>query len=126
MSYGKVDYSNPSVKFNNDITVDVKVSVTNTSDITTVETVQVYVSAPGAGKDAPLQQLAAFKRVEIQPNASVDVTFKIDADRLKTVEEDGSSKLRKGVYKFAIGGAAPSNRTKELGVSVVEKEVTIK
>ena len=126
LSYGKVDYSNPSVKFNNDLTVDVKVSVTNTSDITTVETVQVYVSAPGAGKDAPLQQLAAFKRVEIQPNASVDVTFKIDVDRLKTVEEDGSSKLRKGVYKFSIGGAAPSNRTKELGVSVVEKEVTIK
>ncbi len=126
LSYGKVSYSSPSVVWNKNQTATVKVSVTNNSAIKTTETVQVYVSAPGAGKDAPLQQLVAFKRVELNANATAEVSFTIDAAQLKTVEADGSSKLRKGVYKFSIGGAAPSNRTKELGVSVVEKEVTIK
>ncbi|MBO4372836.1 MAG: glycoside hydrolase family 3 C-terminal domain-containing protein, partial [Bacteroidales bacterium] len=126
LNYSKIEYSNVSVVWNNNLTATVKVSVTNNSAIKTTETVQVYVSAPGAGKDAPLQQLAAFKRVDLNANATAEVSFTIDAAQLKTVEADGSSKLRKGVYKFAIGGAAPSNRTKELGVSVVEKEVTIK
>ena len=99
--------------------------VSNSSNVTTVETVQVYVSAPGAGQTAPIQQLAAFKRVEIKPNASVEVSFNIDADRLNTVEEDGTSKLRKGVYRISIGGAAPSNRTTQLGVGMVETEVKL-
>ena len=97
--------------------------MSNSSDVATIETVQVYVSAPGAGQTAPIQQLAAFKRVEVKPNASVEVSFNIDADRLKTVEEDGASKLRKGVYRIAIGGAAPSYRITQLGVGMVETEV---
>ncbi|MBO4371979.1 MAG: glycoside hydrolase family 3 C-terminal domain-containing protein, partial [Bacteroidales bacterium] len=123
LSYGKISYSEPSAVKNKDNSTTVKVKVSNNSDITTVETVQVYVSAPGAGQTAPIQQLAAFKRVEIKPNSSVDVSFNIPVERLKTVEEDGSLKLRKGTYKFAIGGAAPSNRTTQLGVGIVEKEV---
>ena len=81
------------------------------------------MSVPGAGKDAPLQQLAAFKRVEIKANATVEVSLMIDGVRLKTVEADGTSKLRKGVYTFIIGGAAPSERTTQLGVPLVKTEV---
>ena len=123
LSYGKVSYSNPSAVKNKDNSATVRVKVSNNSDIATVETVQVYVSAPGAGQSAPIQQLAAFKRVEIKPNSSVDVSFDIAADRIKTVEADGTSKLRKGVFTFTIGGAAPSERTTQLGVSLVKTEV---
>ncbi|MBP5367151.1 MAG: glycoside hydrolase family 3 C-terminal domain-containing protein [Bacteroidales bacterium] len=123
LSYGKISYSEPSAVKNKDNSTTVKVKVSNSSNVTTVETVQVYVSAPGAGQTAPIQQLAAFKRVEVKPNSSVDVSFTIPVERLKTVEEDGSLKLRKGTYKFTIGGAAPSNRTTQLGVGIVEKEV---
>ena len=126
LSYGKVSYTNPSAVMNNDLTLEVKTFVTNSSDKLTNETLQVYVSVPGAGKDAPREQLAAFKRVELKPNSTTEVVLKIDAERLKTVEEDGSLRLRSGVYKVFIGGAAPSKRTKDLGVSVVETEVKIK
>ena len=126
LSYGKISYANPSAVWNNDLTAEVKVFVTNSSEVLTEETVQVYVSVPNAGQDAPIQQLAAFKRIEVQPHSTTEVSFKINADRLKTVEEDGSQKLRSGVYKFSIGGAAPSKRTKELGVSIVETEIQIK
>ncbi len=126
LSYSKVTYSSPSVVWNKDKTATVKVSVSNNSNMTALEVVQVYVSAPGAGKDAPLQQLAAYRRVDLPPNATQEVTFTIDADQMQTVEADGSSKLRKGSYKFAIGGAAPSQRTTELGIDVVEATVNVK
>ena len=123
LSYGNISYSEPSAVKNKDNSTAIKVKVSNSSNVTTVETVQVYVSAPGAGQTAPIQQLAAFKRVEVKPNSSVDVSFTIPVERVKTVEEDGSLKLRKGTYKFTIGGAAPSKRTSQLGVGMVEKEV---
>ncbi|MBO4772580.1 MAG: glycoside hydrolase family 3 C-terminal domain-containing protein [Bacteroidales bacterium] len=126
LSYSKVDYSNLSAVWNKDKTLSVKVSVSNTSNIKTTETVQVYISAPGAGENAPLQQLAAFRRVEILPGQTTEASFEIPADRLMTVEEDGTSKLRSGNYTITAAGAAPSSRTQELGVGSVSTVIKVK
>ena len=126
LSYSKVEYSNLTASWNKNKTLSVKVSVDNKSNISTTETVQIYVSAPGAGETAPLQQLSAFKRVEIQPGQTKEISCEIPADRLMTVEEDGSSKLRPGNYTITAAGAAPSKRTEELGVGSVEAIVKVK
>ena len=125
LSYGRIDYSGLSVKADKKSGATVNVRLTNPSKWDVVETAQVYVSAPGAGTTAPLQQLASFKRVKVAAGSSVDVSFDIALEQLTTVQEDGSSKLVSGDYTFTVGGAAPSARTSDLAISQVSAKVKL-
>ena len=125
LSYARIDYNKLDVKLDPDRGVVVKATLANASDRSACETVQVYVSAPGAGTTAPLQQLAAFQRVELAPHSSQEVTFVLEPEPVKTVEADGSKRLRRGEYTITVAGAAPSARTAELGVGSLSAKVTL-
>lgn len=124
LSYGKVEYTDASAVLNGS-EVTVKATLANKSDIPVEETVQVYASAPGAGVTAPFSQLVGFKRVEVSPRSSVSVELSIPCQYVETVQEDGSSKLLSGEYTFHVGGAAPSARTRQLGISIAEARLSI-
>jgi len=124
LSYGRADYSNLQVKADSKhALVTIKLSNPSTWDI--AETVQVYVSAPGAGTTAPFQQLAAFKRVQLTAGASTEVLLEVPVDRMMTVQEDGSRKLLKGEYTITVSSAAPSSRNAELGVSALTAKIKL-
>ena len=126
LSYGHVDYSNLQVtKADRKEGVTLTLTLTNRGDRTIDETPQVYITAPGAGTTAPLQQLAAFQRVNVAPGASAEVQFTIPAERLMTVQEDGSRKLLKGDYTITVSSAAPSSRNAALGVRAVSTLVKL-
>ena len=126
LSYGHVDYSNLQItKADHKEGVTLTLTLTNRGDRTIDETPQVYVSAPGAGTTAPLQQLAAFQRVSVAPGASAEVQFSIPVDRMTTVQEDGSRKLVRGTYTITVSSAAPSPRSATLGVSAVSAQVKL-
>ena len=115
LSYGHVDYS--GLRVNADKKgMTVNVTLTNPSDRDIVETPQLYLSAPGAGATAPLQQLVAFQRVTLRAGESKEVTFSVLPERMQTVQADGSSRLLRGEYTVTVAAAAPSQRTSELGV----------
>lgn len=115
LSYGHVDYS--GLRVNADKKgMTVNVTLTNPSDRDIVETPQLYLSAPGAGATAPLQQLVAFQRVTLRAGESKEVTFSVLPERMQTVQADGSSRLLRGEYIVTVAAAAPSQRTSELGV----------
>jgi beta-glucosidase len=119
LSYGLLKYKALKVRADRNSGAQLTVTIENTSAWEIVETVQTYVSAPGAGTTAPLQQLAAFQHVTLAPRQTVDVTLHIAPERLMTVGEDGLCRLLKGEYTFTVGGAAPSERTAALGVSTI-------
>lgn len=119
LSYSKISYSDARIinpKHKGKDTVHVQVKLNNNSDRFAEEVAQVYVSAPGAGKNTPISSLVGFKRVKLAPKSSVIVDFYVRPDQLKMVQEDGSFKLLKGDYVIAISGAAPGKRSDELGV----------
>ncbi len=89
----------------------------NTGSKAVDEVAQVYLSVPGAGTTAALASLVAFKRIGLQPGEQQLVSFDIPFDRLLTVQEDGTAQLLKGNYTITVGGAAPGERTKALGIS---------
>ena len=126
LSYGKVEYGDLKVIANKKTGATVSVTLTNNSSWSVTEIPQVYVSAPGAGVSAPLQQLASFQRVTVEPGKSVEVSFDVPVERLMTVQEDGSSKLVRGEYVFTVANAAPSMRNEALGVSVLSAKVKMK
>ena len=122
LSYGKVGYSNAAIvgKYKKGQPLTVEVTVSNEGKWDVDEVAQAYLSAPGAGTTAPISQLVAFQRVSIPAGQSQKVTFTIPADRLKTVQADGTQKLTKGKYTLTVAGAAPGQRTDELGISKTE------
>ena len=125
LSYGKLDYESIDAQIFTNMTLHLKVRVVNNSDFAVLETVQVYISVPGAGVDAPLRQLAAFKQVEINPMVDMLIEFDIEPERFKTVEEDGTQQLRKGEYTVTVAAAAPCKRSDQLGVQKLEAKFTI-
>jgi beta-glucosidase len=125
LSYGRVDYQNLQVKGNKKQGVQLTVTLSNPSDWTVTETVQTYVSAPGAGTTAPLQQLAAFQRVTLAPHQRQDVTFQLSPDCLMTVGDDGKSRLLKGEYVITVAGAAPGTRTTALAVPTLSARLKL-
>ena len=88
----------------------------NTGSKAVDEVAQVYLSVPGAGTTAALASLVAFKRISLQPGEQQLVSFDIPFDRLLTVQENGTAQLLKGNYAITVGGAAPGERTKALGI----------
>ena len=125
LHYGKVIYSSLRVKASKK-GAEVKVLLTNPSQWDITETAQLYVSAPGAGVSAPLEQLVGFERVNLPAGQSVDVTFNVAPEQMMTVGEDGVSRLTRGMYKFTVGGAAPSTRTQQLEVPMESIELRVK
>ena len=119
LSYGKVAYGNATVTKlpTKHSPMTVSVDLSNDGNMPIDEVVQVYLSTPSAGVTSPIESLVAFKRVKIAPHATVATDFEIPIERLETVQEDGTSKLLKGEYRVMISGAAPCNRSEELGVS---------
>ena len=125
LSYGHVDYTDMQVKADRKAGVTLSLTLTNNSDHAVSETPQVYISAPGAGTTAPLQQLVAFSRVTVEPGQTLSTRFDIPAERLMTVQEDGSRKLLKGEYTVTVASAAPSPRSQALGVQALSAKVKL-
>jgi len=117
LHYGNVVYSALQTEASRKAGVTLRFTLSNNSDYDITETPQVYVSAPGAGHTAPLQQLAAFRRVAVPAKGSLEVDFTIPTERLLTVQADGSSRFEKGEYTITVSSAAPSPRSEALGVS---------
>jgi beta-glucosidase len=118
LSYGEVSYSGARLmgQPSKGKALRAAVTVKNTGSMAVQEVVQAYLTAPGAGTKSPLQQLVGFRRVEIAPGEETTVELEIPAEQLLTVQEDGSSRLVKGRYRLTIGGAAPCQRSTELGI----------
>ena len=119
LTYSEVSYANAKIlnkRFKGKETLKVEVSLTNSSDIPVEEVAQVYVSTPASGKGFALSSLVNFKRVTIAANETKTIAFNMSPELLKTIQEDGSSKLLKGEYTLTVSGAAPGKRTEELNV----------
>lgn len=124
LSYSQVQYANAAVTApaRKDAPLQVEAQLTNTGKRAVDEVAQVYLQTPTAGVSSPQSSLVAFRRVHLEPQQSLTVAFEIPADQLKTVQADGSARLLKGRYHVVVGGAAPMERTKALGVSTSSAE----
>ncbi len=81
LSYTTFEYSDYEVTVNDDHTIDVSVTVTNTGDVEGDEIVQVYLGAAEVPEGVQMaeKQLAAFARIEdIEPGESKTATMQIN------------------------------------------------
>ena len=78
LSYATFDVHDATVAKTGPRTAEVTVTVTNTSDVASAETVQVYVAPPKAKVARPVHELKGFAKVALEPGESKNVTIALD------------------------------------------------
>jgi beta-glucosidase len=108
--YGEVTLS--SGQFTDPLHVEL--DITNTGNVAGKEVVQLYISAPGAGKDRPVRELKAFTKTRLlDPGESQRVTFTIDLMSLCSFDEGTSSWIAPaGTYEVQVGASSGDIRQK--------------
>ncbi|MEL4307734.1 glycoside hydrolase family 3 C-terminal domain-containing protein [Joostella sp. CR20] len=116
-SYDKIDIS--SETFAKDEEIAVKVTVSNTGDRDGEEVIQLYVKHLNSKIERPIQELKAFKRVEISKGETKTVSLTLRAKDLEYWNtEKQRFELEPEQIEILVGGASDA--------TVLKKQISIK
>ena len=113
--YEELKLSKSTISNNESLTATVTVS--NTGKMLGEEVIQLYVSHPNAGNDAPIMALKNFKKISLAPGDRKTVQFVITPEMLNLINDAGQSVFVKGALKIMVGGSTPTERSKALGAA---------
>ncbi|MCF0106498.1 MAG: beta-glucosidase BglX [Holdemanella sp.] len=106
LSYHKARYSNlvlDTDKMSKDSTIHVSVDVTNESDVAGIETVQLYIRDLVGSVVRPILELKGFKKVQLQPHETVNVSFEITEEMLRFYTRSMKYESEPGDFKVFVG-----------------------
>ena len=105
LSYTTFEYSGFELAetLDKDKPLKVKVTVTNTGSVEGDEVVQVYIHDELASVVRPLKQLAAFKRVSLEPGESREVELEIPYRQFGLWDKDMHFGVEEGWFEVWIG-----------------------
>ena len=81
----------------------VSCQVTNTGSLRGTEVVQLYFTDPYASMLRPVQELAGFARVELEPGACKTVVFTLSPSQTAFLTEDMRWKVESGLIELKVG-----------------------
>lgn len=89
----------------------VRVSVTNTGQVSGEEVVQLYVSDPVCSVERPVKELKSFAKIVLDPGETKTVEFRMDTESFKFFDEQTHSwKAEKGDFEILVGSASDDIR----------------
>ena len=110
LSYAKFKYGRPSLSddlLTESSPVTIRVEVSNTSDRSGKETIQLYLVFPEARTGRPPKQLLDFAKHEIAPGETVCVAFEVRYKDLLTYDSEAHQWcLEQSKFQLAVGGAS--------------------
>ena len=87
-------------------TVTISVELTNRSTVAADEVVQLYVRDLVASITRPVKELKGFRRLRLEPGASVTVDFELHTDDLAFFGRDMKTTVEPGEFHAWIGGSS--------------------
>ncbi|WP_094546033.1 glycoside hydrolase family 3 C-terminal domain-containing protein [Petroclostridium xylanilyticum] len=117
LSYTRFKYTNLRIDkevINIGELVQVSVEVENVGDCVGDEIVQLYLKDMDASVDIPNYQLQGFKRITLEPNEKIKVTFTVSPRQMALINEDGKCILEPGDFRVYVGGSQPDSRSEKL------------
>jgi beta-glucosidase len=87
--------------------VHLSVRVTNTGSMAGDEVVQVYVSRLHAPVPVPIRSLAGFRRIHLEPGASVRVRLTLEPGAFSLVDSSMHTVIPPGRFSIFVGGGQP-------------------
>ena len=121
IKFSDLNFSDDIFKIGNSMTVSLQVE--NISDKYTEEVIQMYITQPDSNYINPKFSLKQFKRIFLGPREKKNITFLLTSQMLESFDANGNSKLRTGTYKITIGNSSPGIRSKQLGATLLSKEL---
>ncbi|AMR33594.1 glycosyl hydrolase [Mucilaginibacter sp. PAMC 26640] len=103
-TFGYEAASKLKTQYKNTDTISVAYKLTNTGKLNGTETAQAYIVYP-KNPDLPIQELKSFKKVQLKPAESNQITFKIAASELQKWDaKEHKFKMYPGEYAIKVGG----------------------
>jgi beta-glucosidase len=93
--------------------LEVSVDVRNVGRIAGDEVVQLYLSDCYASRTRPVQELAGFKRVHLEPGEARTVVFTVDLSQMAFLDKDMRWKIEKGDFAVRIGTSSADVRVSD-------------
>ncbi len=87
-------------------TVDVRLTVTNTSERDGSDVVQLYLHDPVASVVRPVQRLISYARVDLAAGATATVTFRVPAELAAFTGRDGQRIVEPGALVLGVARSA--------------------
>ncbi len=116
LSYTSFKYAN--LKVNTlDGEVNVTVDLTNTGKVKGKEVVQLYIHDLYASVTRPVKELKGFQLIELDPNETKSIEFKLTHKELGFFSNNGDFVVEPGDFKVFVGGSSKT---------VLEKEFELK
>lgn len=126
LSYTSFEYSDFTLNDGID-GINATVLVKNTGTRSGGEVAQFYLKRHDATVQVPNFQLCGFKRIELAPDESTQVSVTIPYAMLEIIGEDGVSRREPGQITFYAGGQQPDARSEELtGKKVLCKDLSVR
>lgn len=117
LSYSNFEYSNIKASKNivtSDKPIEVSVELKNNSSIAGREVVQLYIRDMVGSLTRPVKELKGFELIDLGPNESKIVTFKIDEKMLAFYTANNKWETEEGLFKVFIGGSSQANLETEI------------
>ena len=122
LSYTTFEYSNPTVKAENDI-LKLTVTVKNTGKYAGKEAVQVYVTAPESKLEKPVKELKSFAKTgELKPGEQEVLEFTISNYDLASFNETAGAWVTESGY-YNIGFAASAQDIRQTASFNIAQEI---
>ncbi len=109
LSYTTFEYSEPRLSDETmamDGKLEVDVTVTNSGDREGIEVVQLYIRDRVGSYTRPVKELKGFRRIELAPGASQDVTFELTKDDLAFYGPSGEWVVEPGEFEVYVGSSS--------------------
>ena len=127
LNYGKVTVKDVVVKPNikeSEMNYEVKVKISNQSDIPTYDVVQIYIKDMESNLAVPNFSLCAFKSIYLSKQDEVEITLEIKQSAFEVVDEEGQRLIDSRHFRLFISTCGPDERSVELtGMKPIIKDI---
>ncbi|WNJ16574.1 glycoside hydrolase family 3 C-terminal domain-containing protein [Pontibacter sp. G13] len=126
LTYSKTELSQltlSATKLKKNQSLSIQVEVANVGKFDIEEVVQLYICPEDTTGGIPLRSLKAFQRVALTQGATETLSFELDADQLKVIDEHGDLVWRKGDYRIVVGNASPGELSTQLGAAIPQEAI---
>ena len=106
LSYTTFEYSNLKIdkkEFLPGETLTITVNVKNTGSVAGKEAVLLFTSDLVASLSPDVRRLREFKKIDLKPGETKEVSFTLNADDLAFVNAEGKWTIEEGEFRFQIG-----------------------
>jgi beta-glucosidase len=119
LSYSTFTYSNLELDkkiMSKDESIKVSVNLTNTSEISGKEVVQLYIRDLVSSITRPVRELKGFELVELNAGETKTIEFKLNKDTLGYYNNSGEYVVEEGEFKVFIGGSSITSLESEFEI----------